>query len=43
MTQVPPPATVAPFVQVVPAATAKFAALVAVIVGAAVNVNVAPP
>jgi hypothetical protein len=42
-THVPPPATVAPFVHVVPAAMAKFVALVAVIVGAAENVNPAPP
>ena len=41
--QFPPPTTVAPFVQVVPAATAKLAALVSVIAGAAVNVSVAPP
>jgi hypothetical protein len=43
MMQVPPPGTVAPFVQVVPEATAKFAALAAVMVGAEVNVRVAPP
>lgn len=42
-TQVPPPGTVAPLVQVVPEATAKFAALVAVMVGAEVNVRIAPP
>lgn len=41
--QFPPPTTFAPLVQVVPAATAKLAAFVEVIAGAAVNVNVAPP
>ena len=43
MMHVAPPATVAPLVQVVPAATAKLAAFVDEIVGAAVNDNVAPP
>ena len=41
--QFPPPSTLPPLVQVVPAATAKLAALVDVMAGAAVNVNVAPP
>ena len=44
MMQVPPPAeTVVPLVQVVPEATEKFAALASVMVGAEVNVRVAPP
>ena len=43
MMQFPPPTTFAPLVQVVPAATAKVAALAPVIAGAALNVNVAPP
>lgn len=44
MTQVPPPPeTTMPLAQVVPGAMAKFAALVAVMVGAAVMVRDAPP
>jgi hypothetical protein len=41
--QVPPPGIDAPLVQVVPEATAKFAALVPVMAGAEENVRVAPP
>lgn len=43
MMQVPPPGIVAPLVQVVPEATAKFVALVPVMVGADVSVRGAPP